>query len=252
VYCCLLPGAICWYCWLCQHEAGDLFGSLYNEFVAMSSPPILFDLDGTLLDTLDDLAFAGNQALEQCGHPVHPVEKYRYFVGDGLATLIDRITPSSAGEEEKTQCFDLFRSIYSQCWHDRTRPYDGITAMLATVKQAGRRLCILSNKPHDFTLLCVSHFFDDDVFELVLGQREGVAKKPHPAGALEIAQRMGVAPGSCLYVGDTRVDMETGKSAGMFTIGVLWGFRDSAELQENGADVLVQTPDELARIVLSM
>lgn len=218
----------------------------------MPYPTILFDLDGTLLDTLEDLAFAGNQALEQCGYTVHPVEKYRYFVGDGLAALIDRITPSSAGEEEKKHCFELFRNIYSQCWHDRTRPYDGINALLASLKQAGRRLCILSNKPHDFTLLCVSHFFGEDLFELVLGQREGVAKKPHPAGALEIAQRLGVSPGSCLYVGDTRVDMETGKSAGMFTIGVLWGFRDGAELRENGADMLVETPDELAAAVLSM
>jgi len=218
----------------------------------MSSPAVIFDLDGTLLDTLEDLAFAGNKALEQCGYGVHPVEKYRYFVGDGLKTLIDRITPSGADEQQKKHCFDLFKSIYGRCWHDRTRPYDGITALLASLKQDGRRLCILSNKPHDFTLLCVSHFFENDLFELVLGQRDGVAKKPHPAGALEIAHGLGLGAGSCIYVGDTKVDMETGKSAGMYTIGVLWGFRDGAELRENGADMLVETPDELARTVLGM
>lgn len=218
----------------------------------MSHPAILFDLDGTLLDTLEDLARAGNQVLEQRGYPIHPVDDYRYFVGDGLAVLIERIVPPGLDAREKDDCLQLFRDIYSRCWHERSRPYDGILPMLASLKGDGRRLSVLSNKPHDFTALCVKHFFGDSLFELVLGQRAGVAKKPHPAGALEIAKTMGVVPGSCIYVGDTAVDMKTGKSAGMYTVGVLWGFRDEAELREAEADMLVAAPADLEKVVLGM
>lgn len=218
----------------------------------MPSPIVIFDLDGTLLDTLEDLAAAGNHVLEHFNYPVHTVDEYRYFVGDGLQTLIDRIVPASVNQEDRDNCLQLFRTFYGEHWHDRTEIYAGVETLLSTLKKAGRRLAILSNKPHDFTMMCAAHFFDKNLFELVLGQRPEVAKKPHPAGALEIARRTGAVPGSCIYVGDTKVDMTTGKAAGMFTIGVLWGFREAAELRENGADMLVKTPDDLTKAILTL
>jgi phosphoglycolate phosphatase len=207
---------------------------------------VIFDLDGTLLDSLEDLAFAGNQVLERHGYPVHPVDAYKYFVGDGMRTLVERITPDSATEADNNSCFDLFKSLYSKSWNNRTRPYEGVADLLSALRRQGFRLCILSNKPHDFTVMCVEHYFPENTFQLVFGQRPDVPKKPNPEGALEIAKRLDVTPGECIYVGDSRVDMRTGKSAGMFTIGVLWGFRDIAELRENGADMMVKMPMELA------
>jgi len=219
--------------------------------IIMTMNTIIFDLDGTLLDTLEDLAHAGNQVLGDLGFPQHQVESYRYFVGDGLRVLMERIVPSSCPAEEIDRYCERFKEIYSQCWDKHSRPYPGIEKMLARLQQGGLNLAVLSNKPHKFTTTYIDRFFPDCRFAVVFGQREGVPKKPDPAGALEISERLAVRPGDCLYVGDTAVDMQTGKAAGMFTVGVLWGFRDKAELQQNNADLIVKHPMEIVDHVIS-
>lgn len=217
----------------------------------MSLKVIVFDLDGTLLDTLEDLADACNSVLAECGYPQHPVAKYNFFVGDGLRVLIERITPAGVSQADIDHCCSLFTDIYSRCWDNKSKPYEGIEAMLQELQKQKMRLAVLSNKPHHFTRIYIERFFPERSFDIVFGQREGVNKKPDPSGALEIATILGVAPSECVYVGDTGVDMQTGKAAGMFTVGVLWGFRDIEELQRNNADMIVTSPLEIIEYVTS-
>ena len=207
---------------------------------------IIFDLDGTLLDTLEDLADAANATLEHFSFPVHPRDSYRYFVGEGLKTLMQRIVPgSSATDDELNGYMKKFGEIYSQKWNARSAPYHGIPEMIASLSAAGLQLAVLSNKPHGFTEICVETFFPEKPFVYVYGQREGIPKKPDPAGAFELAEKMGLGVEEILYVGDTSTDMKTGNSAGMKTIGVEWGFRERAELEENNAWRIVSTPAEV-------
>ncbi len=205
----------------------------------------IFDLDGTLVDSLRDLADTANKVLAEFGYPIHPVDAFRYFVGDGLQALIERISPTGLTEKEYDHCMQRFNEIYTLNWLRNSCPYPGIHAMLAGLKNAGLSLAVLSNKPHSFTLEFVDYFFPGGIFPIVFGQRPEVEKKPSPAGALEIANMMAVAPSECLYIGDTAVDMQTGKSAGMFTVGVLWGFRERQELRDHRADKIVQHPMEI-------
>jgi phosphoglycolate phosphatase len=212
----------------------------------MKCKGLIFDLDGTLLDTLEDLAKAANTTLEYFGFTIHPVDAYRYFVGEGLKILMQRIVPGDdATDEQLAEYMKKFADIYSQTWNVHTIPYEGIMEMLRSLSDAGLQLAILSNKPHEFTALCAKTFFPDNPFAFVYGQRDGIAKKPDPAGALEIAEKMGLDASEILYVGDTATDMQTGNSAGMKTIGVDWGFRDRAELEKNNAWKIVSTPAEV-------
>ena len=212
---------------------------------------IIFDLDGTLLDTLQDLADAANATLVHFGFPVHPVDRYRYFVGEGLKTLTRRIIPgSSATDAELHEYMQKFGEIYSRNWNAHSAPYSGIPEMLASLSAAGLQLAVLSNKPHEFTKICVEEFFPGSPFSFILGQREGVAKKPDPAGALELAEKMGLSVAEILYIGDTATDMQTGNSAGMKTIGVEWGFRERAELEKNKAWKIVSTPAEVVKYAI--
>ncbi len=207
---------------------------------------VLFDLDGTLLDTLQDLAAAGNRVLGGQGMPEHPVDAYRYFVGDGINVLAERILPTALRSPETIAATAAaFQAEYANNWNDRSAPYAGIPAMLDQLIAAGLRLCILSNKPDAFTRLCVEQLLPHWSFDPLLGQRPGVPKKPDPAGALEVAARLGLAPAEILYVGDTAVDMRTGVAAGMDAVGVLWGFRGADELRQAGAWRLISRPDEL-------
>ena len=206
----------------------------------------LFDLDGTLLNTLDDLADAANRVLASQGMPVHPVEEYKYFVGDGLATLVERIVPAGQRDEETLRrIIDAFRQDYGTHWHVKSRPYEGVVEMLTGLRNLGMRLAVLSNKPHDFTQLCVKRMLGNVSFYPILGQREGVPKKPDPAGALEAAALLDIPVGDILYFGDTSIDMKTAAGAGMTAVGVLWGFRDEKELAASGADYLIRHPGEI-------
>jgi len=212
----------------------------------MKCKGLIFDLDGTLLDTLEDLAKAANATLEYFGFPVHPVDAYRYFVGEGLKILMQRIVPEDdTTDEQLVQYMKKFAEIYSQIWNVHSIPYEGIIDMLSSLSDARLQLAILSNKPHEFTVLCTKTFFPGNPFVFVYGQRDGIAKKPDPAGALEIAKKMDLDVSEILYVGDTATDMQTGNSAGMKTIGVDWGFRDRAELEKNNAWKIISTPAEV-------
>lgn len=209
----------------------------------MSYKAIIFDLDGTLINTLDDLASVSNQILSEKGFPTHSLNSYRYFVGDGAAMLIQRVLPDENRDEKTIQyCLDSFLSLYNKKCGKKAFLYDGIPGMLTRLTEKDIKMAILSNKPHNLTIKNVGQFFSDWNFEAVFGQREGIPKKPNSAGALEIAEQLSMDPSDFIYLGDTAVDMKTAVSAGMFPVGALWGFRDEKELRENGAMVLAEHP----------
>ena len=217
----------------------------------MSYLSVIFDLDGTLLDTLDDLAATCNEVLERHGFPTHPTLAFKTFVGDGLLVLMRRITPLGTSEKVLQQCCEMFTERYSQQWKRNSCPYDGINDMLSALKKHEVMLAVLSNKPHKFTKLFVDEFFPHGLFSRVYGQRDGFPKKPDPRVALKIAAKFGALPQETLFVGDSGVDIMTGKAAKMGTAGVSWGFRSIQELTENNADIIVNSPLELEQYVLS-
>ena len=211
---------------------------------------LIFDLDGTLLDTLEDLADSGNVALAELGLPVHPVDAYRMFVGLGVAELVQRMLPEAHRDEATLRrAGGLLMAEYQQRWKLKTRPYPGIPEMLQDLLDLGLPISVLSNKPQDYTDLTVREFFPGLAFTFVRGARDDVPNKPHPAGALALAGELGLAPGAIAFVGDSATDMRTARGAGMLPVGVLWGFRDEAELCANGARHLLSAPAELLALV---
>lgn len=206
----------------------------------------IFDLDGTLVDSLADLATAVNRMLDDNGYPRVSIDIFPQHIGDGMKKLVERALPADKRDPANAErCAAEYLAHYEKCWHDQTFVYDGMKEAVAGLRARGVRIGVISNKPHRFTLLCCEHFFPAGSFEMVLGQREGIARKPDPAGALEMLQRMGLQPDECAYVGDSGVDMEFGTRAGMRRIGVLWGFRGRDELIANGAQALIEHPSEL-------
>lgn len=204
---------------------------------------VLFDLDGTLTNTLEDIAFAMNRALRLHGLPEHPVDAYRYFVGDGVKMLVRRAIGQR--QEMADVVYTEYQTYYKEHNLDRTRPYDGVPQMLAALEARGVKLCVFSNKPHADTCRVVAHFFPQVRFAVVRGQVEGVPVKPDPAGALAVAAEMGIAPENFLYLGDTDVDMHCAQRAGMHPVGVTWGFRTADELRSAGAERLIDHPMDL-------
>lgn len=213
----------------------------------------VFDLDGTLLNSLEDLADAVNYALKKNGFEVHPVEKYRYFVGDGVAKLIERVLPEGEKTpENEKRLHEDFSIYYEKHFKDKTVPYDGICEAIKELTDAGLRLAVLSNKPHDFVGGLVSGFFGGSFNAGVWGNREGVRRKPFPDGLQIILENAGVKPSECVMIGDTSVDIKTAKNAGVHSIGCLWGFREINELREAGAEAIAKNPPELFDIISKM
>ncbi len=218
-------------------------------------PGIIFDLDGTLLDTLTDLAASTNRVLAGHGLATHPVDVYRYFVGDGMRMLVERaLPPEKRAAEVIDAIFSELHADYGKNWAEATRPYAGVVELLAGLQQRGIVMSVLSNKPDEFTAVMVRKYFPEVPFKCIYGASHQVAKKPDPAGALRIAAETGIKPEQTMYLGDTLVDMKTAVAAGMFPIGALWGFRDEAELRAGGAKLMLQHPMQLlspteARIV---
>jgi len=211
---------------------------------------IIFDLDGTLLDTLEDIAISANFALTTLGFQVHESVKYRYFVGEGVFKLFENIFASNPQSQEIIhQAVTLFESHYAKQFNQNTKLYDGISKMLTFLQKRGFKMAILSNKPDSFTKLCAIKYLREWKFDVVYGAREGIPRKPHPKGALDIADILCVKPDVCYYLGDTMIDMQTANSAGMIALGALWGFREEAELKEHGAQYLVKTPSEVIKLL---
>jgi phosphoglycolate phosphatase len=205
---------------------------------------VMFDLDGTLADTLRDIADAANHALAQLGRPTFPVPKYRYLVGQGARWLMTTaLGPGHADLVERGLA--LFRAHYALHGLDHTGPYSGIAELLDELSRQELKLAVLSNKPDSAVRAMMAGVFSRWRFDAASGEIEGGPLKPNPAAALRIATRLGIEPAAWLYVGDTSVDMLTAVAAGMFPVGVLWGFRDEPELRESGAKVIIRQPLEL-------
>ncbi len=216
----------------------------------MSARAIVFDLDGTLLDTLADIGDSANEVLRQHGFPEHDYAAYRRFIGDGVLMLFTRALPEAARQPDVVAaCAHGFEESYGRHWQSKTTLYDGIAELLTILQQQSLPLTVLSNKPHVFTVKCVAEYLSEWHFEVVFGQRNEIPRKPDPAGAFEICERLKLAPAEVVYLGDSSVDMQTARNAGMLAVGASWGFRDAAELREHGANFVIDHPRELLAIL---
>ena len=212
-----------------------------------SAGAILFDLDGTLTYTLHDISVAMNRALALHGLPGWEEADYRYLVGDGARVLAQRAVRDRAELAEAVRAD--YQAYYELHAMDTSAPYPGIPELLRALGERGLPICVFSNKPHADTLHVVHHYFPDVAFAQIRGQVEGVPVKPDPAGALAIAEALGIPPERFLYLGDTATDMRCAGRAGMRRIGVLWGFREEKELRDAGAERLIAHPSELLSLL---
>jgi phosphoglycolate phosphatase len=212
----------------------------------MAYRALLFDMDGTLLDTLQDIADSMNAVLEAHGFPVHPAYKYKRFVGGGIEMLARRVIPADRFEEGLVrELSEGMSREYSKRWDRFARLYPGVDGMLDGLVRRGARLSLLSNKPDHFTRMMYEKYLSAWEFEIVRGARLDAPKKPDPCAALLIARHMDLAPGEFIYLGDSDTDMKTAVAAGMHPVGALWGFRDADELLANGAKELLERPEEI-------
>lgn len=211
----------------------------------------VFDLDGTICDTIATIAYYGNRALEKFGFDPIEEEKYKYFAGDGAKVLICRMLAYHGIENEKLseEMLAFYKPDYERDSLYKTGVFDGIAEVLSQMKKQGMKIGVVSNKPHGAVCDVLNAMFEKDTFDDFTGMTDETAKKPDPAEVLKLIKKFGAKPEECIYVGDTNVDMITGKRAGMYTVGVLWGFRDCDELKQNGADIIIKEPKELLEIM---
>lgn len=212
---------------------------------------VIFDLDGTLADSLESIAYCTNTVLRGLGFA--PIEKnvFRYLVGDGAAKLVERALQRSGDEELALfdRAFSEYTAVFEKYCMYQVKPYPGIVETLRALREAGIRTAVLSNKPHEQTQDVICSLFGKEAFDVVMGQRPGIERKPSPAGVFAILEELGLGKEEALYLGDTNTDMLTGKAAGLFTVGVLWGFRDREELEAYQADALIEKPMEIMEYV---
>ncbi|MGA2070661.1 MAG: HAD family hydrolase [Sedimentisphaerales bacterium] len=211
---------------------------------------VLFDLDGTLLYTLKDVADAMNEALVHFGYPPHPVDAYKYFIGESVETEARRALPESARDPEFVRKVAVYsEKIYDKCWGDNTHPYPGISELLTELPRHRLSLVILSNKNDRFTKVMVEKILSQWRFKIVQGALPNVPLKPDPIMALQIAKKLRIPPEQFLYLGDTSTDMQTAVSAGMFPVGCLWGYRTADELLQSGAKILIDNPLDVLSVI---
>lgn len=217
----------------------------------MQYQAVLFDLDGTLIDSLADIALATNRTMEMYGFPPHPVEAYKHMIGDGVRKLILRALPADKREEASLidRCITAYASDYGKTWNIQTRLYCGIAEMLDGLAAQGMRMAVLSNKPDPFTQICVQCYLSKWQLDVVMGAGTQFPNKPDPASALEIARRLGLSPQQFLYLGDMPVDMQTARNAGMTFVGAAWGFRTAEELRAAGACHTIDDPPALLKLL---
>lgn len=210
---------------------------------------VIFDLDGTLLNTIDDLADAGNHVCAAHGWPTHTVEEFKLMVGNGIPKLVERFVPEGLEKTALAAALSEFSAYYDVHKADKTAPYAGIPEAVAALKGAGVRMAVLSNKAHDLAGPVVEGYFPG-VFPVVQGALPSVPTKPDPTLLRQLMARLGAQPETTLFVGDSNVDIRTGKNGGLTACGVLWGFRSRRELEAEGADCIVETPEQLMRLIL--
>jgi phosphoglycolate phosphatase len=212
----------------------------------LSVKGIVFDLDGTLLDTLQSIGAAFNRTLTRMKMPEWDIDAYRYFIGEGVYKCAERCLPETHRTEETiNRLVELEREDYSRNWEADAGPYDGIEQLILDAKSRGLSLAVLSNKDDGFAKQCVNHYFPDSPFDSIIGYSSSVPHKPDPTGAGLVAQKLGLQSEELVMVGDTSIDIHTAQACNMHSIGVLWGFRDLVELEMAGADKIIQRPDEL-------
>jgi phosphoglycolate phosphatase len=211
---------------------------------------VIFDLDGTLLDTLEDLADSINRVLQDKGLPTHPREAFRYFVGNGAAKAVSRALPPHKRNDALTaDCVEAFLKEYHNNWNIKTKLYKGVSELLDALTSKHIEMAVLTNKPQDFAERCVQAFLSEWNFSVIIGQRDGFPLKPDPAGAQEIARRLDLPPQAFVYLGDSDTDMKTAVSAHMLPVGALWGFRPEKELRASGAVEVIRRPTELMKFL---
>ena len=207
---------------------------------------VIFDLDGTLLNSIGDIAACANEVLASFGYPTVPVERYRAYVGDGLTNLCRKVLPPNHSDDEVVSVFlERYRSLYRAKWRNTTTVYAGVPELLTQLERRGILLAILSNKSDDFTKVCVAEMLPAWTFAEVVGASDNSPIKPHPGGALRIAAQLGLSSAECLFVGDSEIDAETARRAGMPFVGVEWGFRTHAQLAHAGATSIIAAPLQL-------
>lgn len=209
----------------------------------------IFDLDGTLANTLDSMAYVANEILDRFGLQKQPTENFKYYSGEGADMLVRRCL-KDAGDPDLIH-YEEIRRLYREKFDEdplyKVVPYTGIPEMLGKLKNKGVKLAVCSNKPHEAAVKVIAEMFEG-YFDLVIGQSDRIRRKPAPDGPLMAAEKFGVQPCECMYIGDTKTDMETGTAAGMHTVGALWGFRDRQELESNGAEIVAEKPEDLFKI----
>ncbi len=210
----------------------------------------IFDMDGTVVNTINTIAYFANNALNASGLPSIDTEEYKYLVGKGAENLVKCMLEKVGADANMFDTvFPKYSIDYEKDFLHLTEPYDGIIDMLKAIKEKGIITTILSNKPHGTAIKVSDALFGDTLIDTCYGAREGIPLKPDPSGVFEILKELGIEKDECIYIGDTSTDMKTGKSAGLYTVGVLWGFRKRDELEENGADVIISHPSELVDII---
>lgn len=216
----------------------------------MKFDAVFFDLDGTLANSLEDLALSVNCILEKEGFPTHSIDAYKYFAGDGIAKMIERALPQEHNSSEiVSKIKDMFMEYYAIHYADHTAPYDGLVSLVSCLKEKGFKLAVVTNKAQDMAEKVVTKLYGNS-FDYILGLREGIPAKPDPTGILMAMEELGVTPAKCAFVGDTGMDVAGGVNAGAYPIGVLWGFREKEELLKFGAKDFALNADELLEILL--
>lgn len=210
---------------------------------------VLFDLDGTLVDSLTDLADGVNQALKSKGYPTHPTEAFKYFVGDGIPKMIERALPEehrSAAEIDEIKA--IFSPYYALHYSDNTYAYHGMPELVNELKSRDFTVAVVTNKAQDMADIVVKSLYGD-VFDLIFGKRDGIPAKPDPTAALMAMKTLGVKPEECVFIGDSGMDVATAVNSGAVPVGELWGFRKEDELLQNGAKYIINKPEQLLEII---